>query len=616
MSNPPTSNSANPGITGNPGNGNAAKLPPPTPIRSSSCSASQLSQGFSTPPSQSSSRFAAPPPPQPLFARPSVPASRSNTPAQTPALPRSSAALETPFMPPKKAAKRPATMPASHSASSSSSIPASSTASTRPVAPAAYGASASLSTDQDQFTTPAPVTTVTRPNWSTSGIISKSDRLVSRSKPPPTPARIFPAFKPLSAAPTPVAPRSRASTHGGGSIARIPLSESRLSNGGSSTAFGGSGFQSGAGGTPALFQVPRAPPSTAVRTSSTLSAAGRRASSSSLFASPATLPILPNILTRQYFLRAAARSNANSNASSALSATESFENALPYDDPPPDVLASTTTTTGTVPDYTSQHFRIDARLGRGSFSTVYHVTRLKDGRAFALKSLNNHYRGAVDRRCCLEEVWIWHVLAPHPRLVYLASAWEQAGKLHMCMELCPRGTLAEYLEARAVHVGRPSTEDEVWGYLADVGQALQWMHARGVAHLDVKPDNVYLTQLGGCKLGDFGLATFVGYDAGNPRPTDDEMRELVTEAGGVWDPQVHGLASVEALKFATRRSSDDRHGDVMYAPAESVDGVFSTKTDVFAYGLMALEMVTDAKMPSDGEGFEQLRTGVFTAFFP
>ena len=39
-----------------------------------------------------------------------------------------------------------------------------------------------------------------------------------------------------------------------------------------------------------------------------------------------------------------------------------------------------------------------------------------------------------------------------------------------------------------------------------MAEALQHLHARGIAHLDVKPDNIYTTPDGAYKLGDFGLA--------------------------------------------------------------------------------------------------------------
>lgn len=40
-----------------------------------------------------------------------------------------------------------------------------------------------------------------------------------------------------------------------------------------------------------------------------------------------------------------------------------------------------------------------------------------------------------------------------------------------------------------------------------IAEALQHLHARGIIHNDVKPDNIYCTAEAGVKLGDFGLAS-------------------------------------------------------------------------------------------------------------
>lgn len=44
-------------------------------------------------------------------------------------------------------------------------------------------------------------------------------------------------------------------------------------------------------------------------------------------------------------------------------------------------------------------------------------------------------------------------------------------------------------------------------YGVQLAAALQHLHGLGIAHMDVKPDNIYTTEEGVYKLGDFGLAT-------------------------------------------------------------------------------------------------------------
>ncbi|KAF2289240.1 hypothetical protein GH714_031940 [Hevea brasiliensis] len=52
------------------------------------------------------------------------------------------------------------------------------------------------------------------------------------------------------------------------------------------------------------------------------------------------------------------------------------------------------------------------------------------------------------------------------------------------------------------------TEDKVLEVLHQIAKALHFIHGRGIAHLDVKPDNIYVKN-GVYKLGDFGCATLL-----------------------------------------------------------------------------------------------------------
>lgn len=51
--------------------------------------------------------------------------------------------------------------------------------------------------------------------------------------------------------------------------------------------------------------------------------------------------------------------------------------------------------------------------------------------------------------------------------------------------------------------------------MLQLAAALQHVHSHGMVHMDVKPDNVYMCDDGTFKLGDFGLATAMGPDAGS-----------------------------------------------------------------------------------------------------
>ena len=52
-------------------------------------------------------------------------------------------------------------------------------------------------------------------------------------------------------------------------------------------------------------------------------------------------------------------------------------------------------------------------------------------------------------------------------------------------------------------------EDEVWKIFADMARGVQHVHDKGFVHLDIKPDNFFVTKDRTVKLGDFGKAVHV-----------------------------------------------------------------------------------------------------------
>lgn len=50
------------------------------------------------------------------------------------------------------------------------------------------------------------------------------------------------------------------------------------------------------------------------------------------------------------------------------------------------------------------------------------------------------------------------------------------------------------------------SEDDVVGYLVQILQGIEYLHNRRVLHLDLKPDNIMVTNLNTVKIVDFGSA--------------------------------------------------------------------------------------------------------------
>ena len=78
------------------------------------------------------------------------------------------------------------------------------------------------------------------------------------------------------------------------------------------------------------------------------------------------------------------------------------------------------------------------------------------------------------------------------------------------------------------------------GCLAQMAQALQHLHSRGIGHMDVKPDNILTSGDGVYKLGDFGLARPLGSCEGAAQLEEGDSRWLQARVCGLlWRSLVH-----------------------------------------------------------------------------
>jgi uncharacterized repeat protein (TIGR02543 family) len=88
-------------------------------------------------------------------------------------------------------------------------------------------------------------------------------------------------------------------------------------------------------------------------------------------------------------------------------------------------------------------------------------------------------------------------------IVRIFDSFEENGTAYIIMEYLDGETLKTYLEEN----GTISPEDAV-DMLMPVMQSLEVVHAAGIIHRDIAPDNIFLTRDGRVKLIDFGAARF------------------------------------------------------------------------------------------------------------
>jgi len=163
----------------------------------------------------------------------------------------------------------------------------------------------------------------------------------------------------------------------------------------------------------------------------------------------------------------------------------------------------------------------------------------------------------------------------HPSLVTVHSMGEHDGIDFIVMERIFGVSLAKKLKERSAE-GRPILLSEALRYLTAIAEGLAVVHRAGLAHRDVKPENIMLTPDGRIVLMDFGLVVpeydseLRGLVAGSPPYMAPEtLRDRVALGGGpLVDVYAFGATCFELLTFETP-----------YASAESVNHLFAMHLD-------------------------------------
>lgn len=153
-----------------------------------------------------------------------------------------------------------------------------------------------------------------------------------------------------------------------------------------------------------------------------------------------------------------------------------------------------------------QEFELLEPLGHGAFSTVWLVVDINSGKEWALKISQ---QGSVQ----LKRESLLHQNLRHPNIIRLLDWWQDShGNGYLLQEWAPGGELFERIQPDQ---GFPL--DAAHMHFLQLLRVLIHLHERGVAHRDVKAENLLLDANGNLKLTDFGLATLYRR-AGEERP--------------------------------------------------------------------------------------------------
>src|SRR6202162_5696299 len=144
-------------------------------------------------------------------------------------------------------------------------------------------------------------------------------------------------------------------------------------------------------------------------------------------------------------------------------------------------------------------YEILSAIGAGGMGEVYRARDTRLDRIVAIKVLPAHLADEPDLRERFEREARTIASLNHPHICTLHDIGRQDGTDFLVMEYLEGETLATRL------LKGPLPLEQVLQYAAEIADALDKAHRKGVTHRDLKPGNVMLTK-SGTKLLDFGLA--------------------------------------------------------------------------------------------------------------
>ncbi len=220
-------------------------------------------------------------------------------------------------------------------------------------------------------------------------------------------------------------------------------------------------------------------------------------------------------------------------------------------------------------------YETKAMIGKGGMGTVYRALDPVLGRFVALKVMTlddsadeltrnqTIARGLAEARLSSQLI--------HPNIVITYDAGFEKNVFFMALEFIEGTGLDRRVKQGAME---PVQAAEI---VFNVCHALHYIHDKGLVHLDVKPANIMLTQIGEVKLMDFGIARVL----------------------------------------AAKRSTDECSGSVPYMSPEQAGAKYASdhRSDIFSLGVVLYELLS-GKRPFPGENAFQIIYSILNSPHP
>ena len=229
-------------------------------------------------------------------------------------------------------------------------------------------------------------------------------------------------------------------------------------------------------------------------------------------------------------------------------------------------------------------YEITTKIGEGGMGEVYRARDTRLDRDVALKVLPEAFTEDVERLARFEREAKVLASLNHPNIAAIHGLEQAGGTQALVLELVEGPTVEDRVARGPVPV------DEALAVAAQIAEALEAAHERGVIHRDLKPANIKIRDDGTVKVLDFGLAKAgeaVGKSRDGRAETQSETRLGATRLGAVL-----GTAAYMSPEQASGKSVDRR-------------------TDLWAFGAVLFELLTGGPLVS-GDSTSQVLAQVLT----